>query len=709
LLELLVKMHIEQRPNLLSQVYDALGVPHEGAELGDGAFDIELKADDVAPQVCALKEAWPLEDLWLCMAVMADSCSESWAEAVTTTKAKLHALLEEDRGEKATPKTGIFPSTYEETPEASDRAGQETVAPQAPDFTTLDRAVIRSIVSTLNHVEGSLSEEDLDDLVQEFVELNDARSQTRFHRGFLDAVLERDLAPADSGENRDRRAWYVVGHLMGQVRCHPDLDLLKAVRSLPNEDRQALLDSACPAGAMLAEQMMRAMLEAGESREAIRWIRAHGMRTAEGLARRLAGWSSQALLDQADPSAVRQILQAFLEQVDALGEDEDHSFLGTLVRVVQRRLAIALRISGRLTQAKALVERLLESCKDEHERARLFNQKVLIALGVRSLEQLELPSEDGPRALFLATLEDQQPGLVAAVQGDVPSSIALFALALPVVANPHAPEVKRAEAAHGLRRVIDLMDRSGEAVWEHTGVLSRARFYLAVLDLRSGHPGDVASAADRLQALLEEGAPLPGEMVLDAVEDAVLHEAPRVTELACLAIGRFRHRALEKLDIAGLACRSVAFRRALVDTLGKGSDDLKATERWNAWMELLRGCVAADQRDLETAGLALDALEVLARTPELAQGFLDLLEETDLWDPIWDQSERDEARFRVYRELGRLDDAQPILVSLVHHAISDARFEDAEDLLGLLDALQPDPVDLSGGNHGFRGNSNGPL
>jgi tetratricopeptide (TPR) repeat protein len=474
--------------------------------------------------------------------------------------------------------------------------------------------------------------------------------------------------------------------MLGLLRRDPDHDVLEELASLLNSDRKALLNRNCVAGAMLAKQMLPSLLEKRAYNDAIRWIEAHGANCATSIATIVLGWTAHALQQVQDPSSLRRVLRSTIDHAAPnLSEQE-----GSLARLLERRLAIALRLEGRLDHAEKVIEQLLESCGDDDERAHLLDQRILIHLGVRSLETLELPEDDAPRKQLLDSITRRRLEIVEAISGGSPSPIALVALALPAVADRSPQEEARAEAVGWLRRALDPM-RGGGEVWERSGLLARVRFYLSVLELRSGKADDAASAAGRLVALLEEEARLPGEFFLDQVEDIAIHDVRQVNELARLALVRYGHRALKKLDLETLSRRSVEFRRALSETLDGPGREFKNAERWPAWEQLLRGALEATPRDLESAEQALGALEALSTGPDLSERFVELLEVTPpLWDPVWESTERDEARFRIYRDLGRLEQARAVLVPLAHAAITEGRLGYASELLEMLGDL---PVD----------------
>lgn len=86
---LLVRYHTGARAALLSDVYDALGVEHDGAEIGDAVLEKAVDADAAVRGVAALVGTHATEDLHFCFSVMELVCSPAWHPAVIAVKASL--------------------------------------------------------------------------------------------------------------------------------------------------------------------------------------------------------------------------------------------------------------------------------------------------------------------------------------------------------------------------------------------------------------------------------------------------------------------------------------------------------------------------------------------------------------------------------------------------------------------------------------------
>ena len=84
LIALLVNVYVDARKALLADVYDALGVPHEGGELDeDTAFAMELSEETGEKAASALVERQDVEDLWLCFTLIAARPPMPWLPALS--------------------------------------------------------------------------------------------------------------------------------------------------------------------------------------------------------------------------------------------------------------------------------------------------------------------------------------------------------------------------------------------------------------------------------------------------------------------------------------------------------------------------------------------------------------------------------------------------------------------------------------------------
>jgi hypothetical protein len=162
----------------------------------------------------------------------------------------------------------------EKTPEAEPEVKPAT-AEQSDEFTTLDNLLIQRAVATATNEIGALSEDQLEDLIEEIVELNSARQHSYFHRGYFHALFSRPLEFSFRGENAKRRLWYLAGAVMGLLRGLRKDQALGLLR-----EKTDLFDLLCGADSsvvanMLLPQLFPIVWEAKELTMARRLLERH--------------------------------------------------------------------------------------------------------------------------------------------------------------------------------------------------------------------------------------------------------------------------------------------------------------------------------------------------------------------------------------------------------------------------------------------------
>jgi len=708
---LLTTYFMHGQVELLSRVYDAFGVGHDGVEVQQPILESSLDADLIRKNLPNLIETSESHELLFCMQVMAAVCTPAWAPAVETILAELQDLIgdaeradlrqeEIEIDERSMPLHPISEQCLVLVEESCDSEGaaefphvvEETTF---PEFTALDRLLIRSVVSSVNETEGAIETDDLDDLVQEVLELNDSRVQSQFHRGFLDALAGREVETAGPGTNRERRAWYLVGYSKGTIRREGSEAAGVLFTRLSDRDQGIFLEEpGVSSGLMLIGNLVRPLLFAGHTQLAEAWIRTYLGNAAPVVLPEVVEWARYELVD-GDAANVERVLDLCNVNLDKLGKRFDPP-PASLVSKLKRRLAVALRLQGKMTAAEAIVDELLTTEKNPKLIAPLLGDKLLIRLGIKGVEGLKLGEADSRASLLCAV--DGCSDLIGRARKMEPhvSPVIRIAAALPSVVKDSKDDNLREEAARNLEEAIIYMGSRNEHLWRSKGVDSRAKFYLSLVQLRAIDPTLSAQAVGRLMTLLNDGLNEPIDLLSDAVNHAVIQEAPKADLLARELVRRQPQRVLMALDLSALVKRSVTFRASIVDALEANQEILTSSERWGAWCGVLAGALAADEREIELACRALDELESLAELDNYALDFAALLDDRANWDPAWSQTEVDLARFRVLEAAGDLVNARASLSAVIHRAISEGSRDviDLFDLLESLGAADGDLVDI---------------
>jgi len=197
LLDLLTLFHLHERRDLVIDFLDRLEIPHEkGALAEEESGRIAEAATDherIFGVVDELAERYPLDHVVVYFLALAlqdlplRPALEAWLRG---------RFAKEPEPETEEPVAEAAPAASAGEPEETD------------EFTTLDRQLVRAIVDTAQGIEGSLVEDELDDMIEEMIQLNSARHRTYFHAGFADVVLGREPRDGLPAQNHDRLRWY---------------------------------------------------------------------------------------------------------------------------------------------------------------------------------------------------------------------------------------------------------------------------------------------------------------------------------------------------------------------------------------------------------------------------------------------------------------------------------------------------------------------
>lgn len=694
---LFVRLHFGARAGVLTEVYERLGVVHDGTEVGKEILEAPLDADRVAQGVAALLSSPELPKFRLCLRVMRFACSEAWRPGVEAALAALAGGWAETAGapeEAVAPRAPAGAPPVPAEPEPERRPHPETVAETAaeveetaggpdlsgaPEFTTLDKLVIRAVIGSLNEIHGGLGELERNDLVLELLHLNEARAQSWFHWGFLDALEARPLAPLQRGDNRDRRAWYLSGFLHGVYRVRQDAGLLEQIEALEELDRERLLGPGSEGGALLAETVVPACLRSPEPRAALPWLRLYASVAPEKLVPPVLGWSRVALVDQS-PQRVADLLEATLASLERL--DEELRPPEEVSRALHRRLAIAWRRLRRFEEARSAVHELLETSTDGLERSRLLCDDALITLAIGSLEEMKLGHPDTRPALAQA-LRGVRPRLEEAVACGDGAPVAHYLIGISRLLDLPRTDSELDETSAAFSRALSAMSTDGASFWRRTGVQPQCEFLHAICELRLLDEARGVPAVRELTSALEQRPDLPEDLLFEAINNAAGLNIPQVSPLVERLLERSPIRVLRELDLSDVAERNDGLRQMAARFALQHEEGLRAEERWRVWSRLLAAALGAQSgRDSDTAQQALDALERTAQREGFEQRFLDLLDRNENWECAWEERDALEARVAVLRRLGRWAEAQAELERVAWQAIDDCE-SDAADWIEL--------------------------
>jgi tetratricopeptide (TPR) repeat protein len=531
------------------------------------------------------------------------------------------------------------------------------VAPLVRGLTLLDHALIDAAVASASEQHGALLPEQVRDLVEEVVDLNTKRTQSRFVLGFLDVLQGREPAPGGPEANAERRGWYLAGALSGLARRGDHAAVVGLARSQP-EIVRSLLQPDAPALELVAGLLFDSHAAAGSLGELLRLL---------GVPAVLAAWDSLA----------ERMLREATRLLRIYRPDEAFSLLMLLYGAVERwdrpdpppdkfradldrRRAHALRLRGDMEGARKILNELLRRGAGVHA-SRAYADLGLIASGHSALAHVEVPrdaAEWGGKAKALRRgLEHFEASVLEPEPGGAHGDYCLGVL--------HLCEGAYAKARPHLERAVAEM-QSNEGVYAPLGTLARARLYLGVcladsMDLaRAGHA--VELLAQGVKAL-GTGVPMP--LLLHAFEALGTTDPARVAALVDDLRGPLGDRLLEAVRAADRLHEHPELLERLVARMGDAGRPRR--ERIHDAEIVLAAALKAGAP--QTGAEALDVLEHLADDREQRQRLLALLESRERYDPAWSHAEALMARASLLEADARYAEAQALLEEVAHEQL----------------------------------------
>jgi hypothetical protein len=539
----------------------------------------------------------------------------------------------------------------------------DTGVPISRDFTTIDRLLIRTVVASVEGVDGSFNAEEVDDLVDTFVHLNDTRHMSYFHRGLADVLLGREVLTRFPGENATRRQWYFSGALSGLLRTKREPELFAllhreklTVDEIARENRGARVQVIPP--------LFKSLIRAGRTDEAVT-LAAPGMRDYPPTFWMEVLREAEDELRAGDGVSAQKLLELLLNAPPSLDEEYAPPPV-QFVEQVERRFAQSLQKNRELSLAKAIYERLLASGQNA-DHALIEVDLALVTGGFRALEDVALPAEARDETALIASLECGRAGFKkAANSGGSAATNGRYCLGVLALAQKDWPA-----AADHFERMLAGMSPSERGHYVRRGILSRTHAYLAAA---IAHTVD-ESRTQQVRELILKALENP-KCVLFGFWNELLDLASFVldengVQECAEAMVRAGIPVLDKAN-RRLLRSSRVLRDELMIRAAKPARPMR--KRWNDWRSLLDVCL--EIRSLEECEKAVSALEEMAsRDKGLAKDWLEILLGPDALDGVWEREEVEWEVIRVSESLGLVEEAEDRLKRLCWHKASEDRSE----------------------------------
>lgn len=647
----LVWFHVTKRGDLMSRFLDLCGMTHKDGVVDSGAPPPPPEVARVALSALTAPQSQVATYLATAGLVM----GEDWQAVVWPLVPTVQAV----------------PATPE--PAAVVLAPDPHGAEDAQDFTTLDNVLIKSVVASVSGIEGALSEEQAEDLVEEVIHLNQSRHRSYFHRGFLHSLSgrPRDAAPPEA--NAARRAWLLTGRLMALVRRGQTSVIVEEFQGRRAEfDELMRTEAAIGAAAMVAPHLFDALWKAGAFADAaIAVSPVVGAAAGSGFVNRLLGGVREMFLSHRTPEAI-----LLLDEVEAvLGSFDPGAVPEGVTYEVRRRRAQVRRAGGHFREAEEAFAAMAEGAGPE-QRSELLADVALCRGAFKWLADVEVPREE---SAVHDTLKRLEAGASAAEEAaSEPGGTATNAQHMLGV---RALLLGRYDEARGLleQAVSGMSPRVGL----YPDVLPRCRLYYALSILLSAQVAQFRVALSILNELgSDEALGEWPEWLLRKALDMARADYLEGVYFAEWAGKRFPDLLDEFVHDSYLVRRSEQIRTEL--QFKAASKDRPLALRQKDFEALLR--YAQREGDVTAARAALEGLERLALgSPAVRRAFADALADEAYYDPAWTWEEAQYARTQMLEADGRYAEAGSVLASLIHSYLSQNETEEAR---GLCERLQ---------------------
>lgn len=562
--------------------------------------------------------------------------------------ATIHGYLMES---KSTEVSKIPDKVNEPTEPESDTRG----------FTTLDNHLIRSLVASAFREEGALTEDAVEDLVEEVVEMNAIRHRSLFHRGFFHALFDRPFCFHFPAENSERRQWYLSGAIFGLLRRNQTeqcVEIFAVSQKDVGEEIITSIDSPC--GQKLLPLLYLPLLRAGHFKMALRFVRNQIPRLANSSQRvevieGILSYASKLLREgkAAEAEPLFDLLQEFISNSDCELPDDFRAFAGPWIK---RRKAQCLQSKGSFVIAKAMMSEFsLEKAEEFPYKA--LTDLALIEGGFRSLGAvLPKPNKDQNEAL-VDGIKRGLPNFEKAIEvGGEAATNAHFCIGILLMLE--SPTQFAQERADRFQTALGGMLDDSE-VYSAYNILDWTRFLLALALLETAEPSNFLPASDLMPSVIET------ELRFSAFLWERMFEAAALFDDSSLAIliGNYLLSCREEATYCLLAnpallARSEPLFESVIERFL--SRKMPVRKCWNNLQRLLPE--ALGKQALEVACTILDRMESLAiSNKEFRHEFIGILRDSDRYSPAWETEDAQESLVNLLEIDGKKAEAVEIL------------------------------------------------
>ncbi len=375
-------------------------------------------------------------------------------------------------------------------------------------LTTLDFVLLRAVEDARDGIRDALSEDEVDDMVDDYVHLNGRRHRSHLHAGFRDALFGRRLVEQWAETSRRRARWYWAGVVRGWARS------ASWARIVDEFDRRELvrgLGDGSPPSAEGVEHVVRALRAEGRLRDLAEFVRPRALAvSADSLFKSLLDAGTE-LLRNGDAANGLAVFER-LRQAPADSAVNDSPYREQLVLDARRRQAHCLRHLGQADKARRILQNLLKRDPTARVRAMAHADLGLLKGGFRELNDVRLPREPEAREKLLHQLEAGRQHFDKSAEDDVRyASHGHYCLGvLAMCRREYDQAAERFKQAHAV---------IGAGPGQYDGrLVARTGLYLGVAEVLLVSEQDSSLGTRRIVEGLKQGAALPPYFVGEIID-----------------------------------------------------------------------------------------------------------------------------------------------------------------------------------------------
>lgn len=699
---LLEQLHLAGRRAMLGRFMDLLGtgsgdgLPDSAAEIAADQDEVHDAADKLAAEhgerhvvvyflVLALRRVVGVEHLWSWMWMRGNGRPAAGvgvdpAEA-TADAAQNGAEAAENGAEAASSDTK--PGVASPSRDGADEG--LAAAPGPASLTALDRVLRQTILDAAQGVAGSLSAEEVDAAVSEFVSLNGQRPISYYHAGFRDTLFGRVPNTEWPALGRDGSRCYWAGAIRGWARAEAWPQIVReydgggVVRELG--------DGTDFASAEALEPTVRALADEGRTAELARFVRVPALADRLGLYEFLLD-AAVRRLGAEDAAQARPVLDLLVDAADAVAGAGASAEAGVFLKARRRQAQCLMQLKEHHGATGAL-RQLLERKPDAKTVALVHADLGLLAGGFSALWEVELPAAEDDLDAVVEKLSLGEDYFKESVREN-----ADWACGSWYCLGVHSLG-RAARSGSGYQDAADHFMRARSAFMNHreryVRIISHTDLYFGIASIRSLSQAGLARGPEVMVESMKAGAVLPPYLVGPVVEAMGFADqaSQRVVYDAIVEAGddaTLDYAAGSELVLrqCPAAVRALLARgRREGRTARQSAADLRAA---------LVGCIANGDR--EDAAETLSDLEAMAQRGIGAEEFAELLADPSRYEPAWSKEDAAIALAHCHEAAGRFLEATDVLRDYFYQQASrgtEASLDEAEGVLRKIEEFGIDP------------------